>query len=48
MYQSLLTLENARKGKRRIAEVRRTIFGLRSAGGRYEFYVIDQQYIGSA
>lgn len=48
MYQALLTLENARKGKRRIAEVRRTIFGLRSTAGRYEFYVIDQQYIGTA
>jgi hypothetical protein len=48
MYQTLLALENARKGNRRIAEVRRTVFGVKAAGGRYEFYVIDQQYLGGA
>lgn len=49
MYQSLLRLENARKGNRRIAEVRRTIFGVRPAApGSYEFFVISQQYIGAS
>lgn len=48
-YTQLLTLENARMGKHRIREVRRTIFGVRTAApGRFEFYVIDQQYIGGA
>jgi hypothetical protein len=47
-YQLLLTLENARKGNRRIAEVRRTIFGVKENNGRYEFYVIDQQFVGGA
>jgi hypothetical protein len=46
MYTNLLTLENIHKGDRRIKEVRKTIFGLRGTAGRYEFYVIDQQYIG--
>jgi hypothetical protein len=46
MYQTLLTLENARLGKHRISEVRRTVFGVRGAAGRFEFFVIDQQYIG--
>jgi hypothetical protein len=46
MYTALLALENARKGNRRIAEVRRTIFGVRETmGGGYEFFVIDQQYV---
>jgi len=47
-YKALLTLENAKMGKRRIREVRRTVFGVKGSGGRYEFYVIDQQYIGGA
>ena len=46
-YQSLLALEAAKKGTRRIAEVYRTIFGVRQAGTRYEFYVIDQYYRGA-
>jgi len=46
-YQSLLALEAARKGNRRLAEVRRTVFGVRTSGRGYEFYVIDQQYLGS-
>lgn len=46
-YTNLLTLENVHKGMRRIKEVRKTIFGVRGAAGRYEFYVIDQQYIGA-
>jgi hypothetical protein len=35
-------------GKRRIKDVKRTVFGVRTAGGRYEFYVISQEYIGGA
>jgi hypothetical protein len=49
MYQALFGLENARKGNRRIAEVRRTVFGVReTTPGAYEFFVIDQQYVGAA
>jgi len=47
-YQSLLQLEAVRKGNRRIAEVRKTVFGVKESGGRYEFFVIDQQYLGGA
>jgi hypothetical protein len=48
-YQMLLALEAAQKGNRRIKEVRRTVFGVRTLrGGRYEFYVIEQQYLGAA
>lgn len=46
MYQQLLTLEAQRKGDRSISQVRRTVFGVRGTAGRYEFYVIDQLYIG--
>jgi len=45
-YKSLLALEAARKGNRRIKDVRRTVFGVKANRGRYEFYVIDQQYMG--
>jgi len=44
MYQTLLTLENARMGKRRIREVRRTVFGVKAVGAKYEFFVISQDY----
>ena len=44
MYKRLLTLENERMGKRRIIEVKKTTFGLRGTPGKWEFYVIDQQY----
>ena len=44
MYNTLLTLENARMGNRRIIEVRRTVFGVRQVRGKYEFYVISQEY----
>jgi hypothetical protein len=44
-YQKLLELENAKMGNRRIKDVRRTVFGVRGPAGRYELYVIDQQYI---
>jgi hypothetical protein len=46
-YKSLLALEATRKGNRRIKDVRRTVFGVKSNKGQYEFYVIDQQYMGS-
>lgn len=46
MYEQLLTLEYARKGERSISQVRKTIFGVRGTGGRYEFFVIDQFYLG--
>ena len=48
MYRTLLGLEAARKGNRRISEVRRTVFGIRAVGSRYDFYVIEQQYLGSS
>ena len=44
MYKQLLTLENIKMGKRRIIEVKKTIFGIRGTPGNWEFYVIDQQY----
>ena len=48
-YRSLLGLENVKKGSRRIKDIRRTVFGVRPAArGQYEFYVIEQQYLGSA
>lgn len=47
-YQLLLTLENARMGNHRIKDVLRTVFGVRGTAGRYEFYVIDQQYLGGS
>jgi hypothetical protein len=47
-YRSLLALEATRKGNRRIKDVRRTVFGVRPKGRQYEFYVIDQQYLGAS
>jgi hypothetical protein len=44
MYTRLLTLENERMGKRRISEVKKTTFGIRGTPGKWEFYVLDQQY----
>ena len=44
MYDQLLRLENERMGMRRIIQVKRTVFGVRSARGRYDFYVISQEY----
>jgi hypothetical protein len=46
-YKSLLALEADRKGNRRIKDVRRTVFGVRPVRGQYEFFVIDQQYLGN-
>ena len=47
MYQTLLQLEYDRKGKRTISQVRKTVFGVRGSGGRYEFFVIEQHYLGA-
>lgn len=47
-YNLLLSLEAAKKGNRRIKDVRRTVFAVRGSAGRYEFYVVEQQYIGGA
>ncbi|MEX2174782.1 MAG: hypothetical protein WD872_10500 [Pirellulaceae bacterium] len=47
-YQALLTLENARMGKHRIKDVKRTVFGVRGSAGKYEFFVIEQEYIAGA
>lgn len=44
MYTQLLTLENERMGKRRIIEVARTVFGVRGAAGKWEFFVVSQEY----
>jgi hypothetical protein len=47
-YRSLLALEAAKKGTRRIKDIRRTVFGVReSRNGEYEFYVIEQHYLGA-
>lgn len=45
-YNKLLTLENARLNGKRIKDVRKTVFGVRNVGPRFEFFVIDQQYAG--
>jgi hypothetical protein len=46
VYRTLLALEAERKGARRLADVRRTVFGVRPLRGRFEFYVMDQQIVG--
>lgn len=43
-YTNLLTLENIAMKPRTISDVRRTVFGVKDLGGRYEFYVISQEY----
>jgi hypothetical protein len=43
-YDKLLLLENIQKGQRRIIEIRRTIFGVKQNAGKYEFFVISQEY----
>src|SRR5205823_11218614 len=48
MYRNLLALEAAHKGNRRLKDVRRTVFGVRAHSGQYEFYVVDQQYLGTS
>jgi hypothetical protein len=47
MYQALLQLEYNSKGKRTISQVRKTVFGVRGSAGRYEFFVIEQHYLGA-
>jgi hypothetical protein len=47
-YRLLLTLEHDRMGNRRIKDVLRTVFGVRGTAGRYEFFVIEQHYLGGA
>jgi hypothetical protein len=43
-YDTLLTLENIAMKPRSISDVRRTVFGVRGSAGKYEFYVISQDY----
>ena len=47
-YRSLLALEAAKKGARRIKDIRLTVFGVRPVRGQYEFYVIEQHYLGAS
>ncbi len=44
MYTQLLTLENEKMGSHRIIEVRKTVFGVRGDPGKWQFYVISQDY----
>lgn len=46
MYQRLLTLENEKMGTHRIIQVLRTTFGVRGTPGKWDFYVIGQEYRG--
>jgi hypothetical protein len=48
LYKKLLALEVVHKGNRRVKDIRRTIFGVQSHNGQYEFYVIDQQFLGAS
>ncbi len=47
-YQQLLRLEATAMGSRRVKDVRRTVFGVKTVAGRYEFYVIEQHYLGTS
>ena len=40
----LLKLEHAAQGERPLSAVRRTTFGVRQAPGKYEFFVLSQEY----
>lgn len=40
----LLRLEYAAKGERPIREVRRTVFGVKHVGDKFEFFVVSQEY----
>jgi hypothetical protein len=44
--QTLARLERERAGRRSLKEIRKTVFGVRSGGRGYDFYVIDQEYRG--
>jgi hypothetical protein len=45
-YKKLLTLENAKLSGKRIKDVRKTVFGVKNVGARFEFFVIEQLYMG--
>ena len=42
--QTLARLEKAYAGDRHVTDIRKTVFGVRSGGAKYEFYIIDQQF----
>ena len=42
--QLLAQAEKQRAGARGVKEIRRTVFGVKSLGADYEFYVTDQEY----
>lgn len=44
IQQTLLELERRKLGNKTVEQVYRTSFGVRPAGGSFEFYVIDQTY----
>lgn len=44
IQQTLLELERRKLGNKTVDQVYRTSFGVRPAGGSFEFYVIDQTY----
>jgi hypothetical protein len=44
MYETLRSLENVQMGSRPLSEVRQTSFGVRETAGKYEFFVISQEY----
>jgi hypothetical protein len=41
---TLAGLEQAKAGGRDLRQIRRTVFGVKSAGGRYEFFVVSQEF----
>lgn len=47
-YQMLLRLEAEAKGSRRLKDVRLTVFGVKTVAGRYQFYVVEQHYLGTS
>ena len=42
--QMLAQLERAHTPNREVTEIRKTVFGVRPSGQKYEFYVIDQEF----
>jgi hypothetical protein len=44
-YQALFKLEAAAVAPRTISQLRRTVFGVHNTAGRYEFFVISQEYL---
>ncbi len=47
-FAQLLAVEKAALGGRSLAKVKKTVFGIRSAGTGFEFYVIRQDYLAGA